>query len=401
MNKNTFLSIIKSSVVKGTIILTIAGFITRIIGFFFRIFLTDKIGAEGLGIYQFFRVTFTYLLIFTLERYNYPITPVIAVIGSLIGEIASSFYCAINIYSMLNKTYLFKNRIEQKKLTNNYEISYKFKNCYKKITLEILKLSLPLTLNKLMLSILQSIQSILIPSMLIIYGCTSSKALSLYGITLGLVLPLVMFPSAIVNSMSLLILPTISEADSNKNVSKVKLTLEKAITFSSIFGILCFGIFARYGKEISLLIFHSDYGKYICILGAICPFTYITATIGSTINGLGYTEITFRHNIVMALIQIISIVFFVPKYGIIGYISGLLLSSAVGSILHYISIKHLVKFNLNRRKVFIYPFMYVFLLIKSCDSIFIQLLHTENIYTFLTSSIIVCITYILLYLKNI
>ena len=42
----------KSTIIKGTLILTIAGFLTRIIGFLFRIFLNNKIGAEGLGIYQ-------------------------------------------------------------------------------------------------------------------------------------------------------------------------------------------------------------------------------------------------------------------------------------------------------------------------------------------------------------
>ena len=36
----------------GTLLLTIAGLISRIIGFFYRIFLSQTIGAEGVGIYQ-------------------------------------------------------------------------------------------------------------------------------------------------------------------------------------------------------------------------------------------------------------------------------------------------------------------------------------------------------------
>lgn len=43
---------IKSSFITGTLLLTIAGVITRIIGFFYRVFLSRTIGAEGLGIYQ-------------------------------------------------------------------------------------------------------------------------------------------------------------------------------------------------------------------------------------------------------------------------------------------------------------------------------------------------------------
>ena len=38
--------------ITGTMVLTLAGFLSRIIGFFYRIFLSQTIGAEGIGIYQ-------------------------------------------------------------------------------------------------------------------------------------------------------------------------------------------------------------------------------------------------------------------------------------------------------------------------------------------------------------
>ena len=38
--------------ITGTLLLTVAGVLTRIIGFFYRIFLSRTIGAEALGIYQ-------------------------------------------------------------------------------------------------------------------------------------------------------------------------------------------------------------------------------------------------------------------------------------------------------------------------------------------------------------
>lgn len=38
--------------VGGTLLLTAAGLMTRLIGFFYKIFLSRAIGAEGIGIYQ-------------------------------------------------------------------------------------------------------------------------------------------------------------------------------------------------------------------------------------------------------------------------------------------------------------------------------------------------------------
>ena len=42
----------KNPLITGTILLTGAGFLSRILGFFYRIFLSRAIGAEGLGVYQ-------------------------------------------------------------------------------------------------------------------------------------------------------------------------------------------------------------------------------------------------------------------------------------------------------------------------------------------------------------
>ena len=42
----------KNSVLKGTVILTLAGIISRIAGFFYRIFLSRSFPAEEIGLYQ-------------------------------------------------------------------------------------------------------------------------------------------------------------------------------------------------------------------------------------------------------------------------------------------------------------------------------------------------------------
>lgn len=46
------MNLLKSRIIQGTLLLTVAGFVTRILGFFYRIFLADKLGAAVLGSYQ-------------------------------------------------------------------------------------------------------------------------------------------------------------------------------------------------------------------------------------------------------------------------------------------------------------------------------------------------------------
>ena len=56
----------KHPVLTGTAILTCAGILSRLIGFFYRIFLSRTIGAQGLGIYQ---------MIFPVYAFCLPVSP--------------------------------------------------------------------------------------------------------------------------------------------------------------------------------------------------------------------------------------------------------------------------------------------------------------------------------------
>lgn len=42
----------KNSIIRGTLILMLSGLLTRFLGFYYRIFLSSRIGAEGMGLYQ-------------------------------------------------------------------------------------------------------------------------------------------------------------------------------------------------------------------------------------------------------------------------------------------------------------------------------------------------------------
>ncbi len=267
------------------------------------------------------------------------ITAETAVIGSFIGEIFSVLY---TVYCISNADKQMKQTVIPLPKTNYFN--------------KIFKLSLPLTLNRLMLSIIQSIQSILIPFCLISYGLTSSEALSLYGICLGLVLPLIMFPGALVNSISLMLLPTIAEAEYSKDSSHISNTSDHTLKFCCLFGIYCAGIFVIFGNPIGVLLFNNaTSGTYICILGFLCPFLYITATLASILNGLGYTHITFIHSVVTTLIQLFCTIILIPGIGIVGYLMGLLVSSIISSVSHYISAKKYVKFHIDAWNTFLIP----------------------------------------------
>ena len=440
----------KNAVLRGTIILTFAGIISRIIGFFYRIFLTRQIGSEGMGLFQlvtpilgisfalcsagiqtaisrfsaakenkrtwlnaglllaiplsllfafftyyyadfiayrillnensvplikilafavpfstfhncvngyyfgqkkaglpafsqlmeqFARVATVYIYSKYCIQNNKEITVLCAVYGNLAGELASTLVCAAAL--CFNK--------DSKSFYSNLG------QCIRKV----FTFSVPLTANKLLMHLLQSGESILIPAQLILHGHSQSQALSIYGVLMGMALPLIMFPSAITNSLSVMLLPEISSAQSQKNDSHIVRTLNSSIRLCMMMGIMSTFLFIFYGAEMGSIIFDEpSVESFVNVLSWLCPFYYLTTTLGSILNGLGRTTLTCVHNITGILIRIAFLIILVPKMGITGYLFGLLISQIFVCIAHYICLHNTFHMGINAKENIIIPFIF-------------------------------------------
>ena len=119
----------------------------------------------------------------------------------------------------------------------------------------ILTLALPLMGNRLVLNLLGSAEAILIPSRLIDYGLTNKEALSIYGVLTSMALPFILFPSAITNSMAVLLLPSAARAQAQKDKNRISTMVTLSFKCSCYMGILCIGLFTRFGKSLGTIIF--------------------------------------------------------------------------------------------------------------------------------------------------
>lgn len=418
----------KHAIIKGTFILTATGFATRLMGFFYRIFLSHTFGEEGVGLYQLIfpiyalcfsitcagielalsrcvaakitkgqkkdarellytslilTVSFSCIAVICLQRYAaflsavflkddrctelliimsyaFPFAAVhscitgyylgrketgvpavsqlieqaarilsvfliyqfaliqsgkpgiiIAAAGLIIGEMASSIYSLRKIRkgSLLSPVPRLK-------------ISSFFKHGK-----ELLILSCPLTANRVLLNILQSIESISIPLRLQMYGMLRGDALGTYGVLTGMALPCILFPSAVTNSVSTMLLPTVAEIQALNNKKEMSSVIQKSVYCCIFLGSISCVFLLCFGDWIGTFLFHSALaGKFITAMSFICPFLYTNNTLISIINGIGKTYLSFTINSASLAIRIASVFFFIPVYGIFGYLWGLLAS---------------------------------------------------------------------------
>ena len=87
--------ILTHPLVMGTVILTLTGFLSRFIGFFYRIFLSRVFGAEGMGIYQLIAPVLALSFALTVSGIQ---TSLRYLITGFLAAVLLSILCAIFIY---------------------------------------------------------------------------------------------------------------------------------------------------------------------------------------------------------------------------------------------------------------------------------------------------------------
>jgi len=104
------------------------------------------------------------------------------------------------------------------------------------------------------------------------------------------------------------------------------------------------------------LIFHNDLaGEFIITLAWICPFLYLSTTLNSILNGLGKTTITLIHSLASIMIRILFVVICIPRFGIQGYLWGILIGQLVITFLNFIVLSHFVRISISFYRWIVIP----------------------------------------------
>lgn len=435
---------------KGTLLLTITGFVTRILGFFYRIYLADMLGAHYLGIYQLifpvYAICFTIygagiqtalsqviaseknqndnvcsvmkifrtgtaialLFAFGLQFFMWwkaewialhfvmepALTPYLRIMAVFfpfccLSACINGYYYGIQdakipaitqvieqifrIFFVFGMTFFMMPdaTVEEKCCIAVWglaagEISSCFFNVWKlwkhcrdrsdsgkrKLYRQhrqngcsagirsLLWLASTLTLTRLFITFLNSVETVLLPAMLKRYGCSSEEALSIYGVLTGMTFSFLLFPSTITNSLAVLLVPSVAEADAAGDTRMIRRSISLSIRYCLLLGILCTGIFMVFGKELGLVIFHNELaGDFLVTLSWLCPFLYLGTALTSIINGMKKTHISFLITAVSLGVRILFLLWAVPVYGMRLYLIGLLVSQLLQVLLELLYLK--------------------------------------------------------------
>lgn len=197
----------------------------------------------------------------------------------------------------------------------------------------IMSLTLPLTANKVISSLLLTIENVLIPQRLQLCGMSFEKAISVYGQVTGMAMPLIFFPSVFLMSLSISLVPTVSQAHAIKDNRQINLATSKAILFTSVIGMCAGAFFIFFGNQIGSLVYGQDITQMLIVFGFMCPFLYLQITLSGILNGLGKQMFIFQNNLLTSIINVGFIYFLIPSKGIMAFILGWFISLIISCLM--------------------------------------------------------------------
>lgn len=192
------------------------------------------------------------------------------------------------------------------------------------IALKLLKFAVPLSATRVCLHLLGAVESARIPVSLQLAGYSPAQALSIYGVFTGMAMTCILFPGALTNSVSVLLMPLIAQADAASDRPAIRKAVTKCVRFCLLMGTFFLLFFFLFGNTLGLLLFRSGLaGQFLRRLCFLCPFLYLNTTLLSILNGLGKTGQTFLFNMLSLLLRMAFVFFLIPVQGISGYFLGM------------------------------------------------------------------------------
>ncbi|MBQ9914741.1 MAG: oligosaccharide flippase family protein [Clostridia bacterium] len=210
----------------------------------------------------------------------------------------------------------------------------KQKECEGRYFLRTVKIAVPVAVSAYLRSGLVTLEHLLVPRGLKKFGASGSASLAQYGVVHGMVMPLLLFPAAILSAFGGLLVPELTEFQKLKRERDINRVVSRAIRLSLLFGIGAAGIFFAFAYELGMAIYDSgDAGLFIRFLAPLVIVMYTDSVTDFMLKGLNQQVYSMAYNIVDSAVSVALLYTVLPCCGINGYIAVIFLTEILNAFL--------------------------------------------------------------------
>ena len=184
--------------------------------------------------------------------------------------------------------------------------------------------AMPITSVRAGNSLINSAVAVLFPAMLLKAGFSQSDSLQIFGVISGMVLPVLFIPATLIGSLSLVLIPELSEDLFKKNYERLRKNILRSIRFAVLVACTLIPLFYSLGEDIGKIAFSN--AEAGILIQRSCPILLpmcLTMISTSMLNSLGFERHTFLFYFIGAAAMLLGILFLPPLCGGYAYLIGL------------------------------------------------------------------------------
>ena len=184
----------------------------------------------------------------------------------------------------------------------------------------LFQLCLPLAVSDLLRSGLGTAEQLLIPRGLSAYGLAGSGGLAAYGTIHGMVFPLMMFPATLLYALADLLVPELARCDAAGSAKRIAYLSRRCLQMGLLFAAFTAGLLFCTAQPLAMLLYDSpEAAVYLRLFAPLVLMLYLDAIVDAMLKGLGQQVASVRYNILTSALDVLLLLWTLPRWGIDGY----------------------------------------------------------------------------------
>lgn len=284
---------------------------------------------------QVLRIIFSVVLATILLPYGVAFAAAGAISANVLGELGSLAY----MFTMFKK----KKKVKVRK------DFFQYLKGGRKTFNELMSIGLPATGSRMIGSISFFFEPIIIVQSLAIAGVSSALATKQYGELEGLVLPLLTLPTFITYSLSISLVPTISEAAATNQYETIHNRLNQALKIAMITGGISVIVAYVFAWPLMELMYGTGHASvYVKLMAPFFFIFFFQAPLQATLQALGHAKAAMMNTIFGTVMKIAAIFALAtrPELGITGAALAFTINAVLVTLLHFATVVKSIGFTL-------------------------------------------------------
>ncbi|MDG5786441.1 stage V sporulation protein B [Evansella sp. AB-P1] len=219
---------------------------------------------------------------------------------------------------------------------------------------DLMSIALPTTGSRLIGSVSFFFEPIVVAQSLAIAGVATTIATAQYGELSGYVIPMLLLPTFITYSLSVSLVPAISEAAYQNNYSLIHHRLAQALRLALVSGGGAVVVLYVYAEPVMELVYNAPtVATYLKVMAPFSIFLYFQSPLQAALQALGLAKAAMINSFIGAFVKIGAIFVLAsrPELGIMGAALAIVVGFLLVTLLHFATLVKTISFTLHLRDV--------------------------------------------------